>query len=318
MSLVTFIGPRPNLLGIDETEPADAARGAAADPHRRGHGEDPPHRAVHRRRVQVRTSSTSAIRRRGARTAWRRRWRQLCARGRGRDPARLQHPDRLRPQGVGATLLPIPALLATAAVHQHLVRKGLRTQHRPRRRDRLGARGPPLRAARGLRRRGDPSVPRARDARAAARAACRRSSPRGVGQALHQGDRQGAAQGDVQDGHLDLPVLLRRADLRGGRPAAARSSTSTSPAPRATSRASACSRSPRKRCGCTALAFGDEPLLARRARRRRRVRSTASAAKSTCGRRTRSPSCSTRRAPDSYATYKEYARAHQRPDASGC
>ena len=37
-------------------------------------------------------------------------------------------------------------------------------------------------------------------------------------QALHQVDRQGPAQGDVQDGHLDLPVLLRRADFRRGRP----------------------------------------------------------------------------------------------------
>ena len=35
---------------------------------------------------------------------------------------------------------------------------------------------------------------------------------------LHQGDRQGHPEGDVQDGHLDLPVLLRRADLRRGRP----------------------------------------------------------------------------------------------------
>ncbi len=36
-------------------------------------------------------------------------------------------------------------------------------------------------------------------------------------QALHQVDRQGPAQGDVEDGHLDLSVLLRRADLRRGR-----------------------------------------------------------------------------------------------------
>ena len=90
-------------------------------------------------------------------------------------------------------------------------------------------------------------------------------------QALHQGDLQGALQGDVEDGHLHVPVVLRRADLRGGRPAAASSSTSISPARRATSRASACSRSPRKRRGCTRLAFGDDPLLARHARRRRRV-----------------------------------------------
>ena len=42
----------------------------------------------------------------------------------------------------------------------------------------------------------------------------------GVAEALHQGDLQGPQQGDVQDGHLDLPVVLRRADLRGRRPAA--------------------------------------------------------------------------------------------------
>ncbi len=32
-----------------------------------------------------------------------------------------------------------------------------------------------------------------------------------------QGDRQGADEDDLEDGHLDDPVLLRRADLRGGR-----------------------------------------------------------------------------------------------------
>ncbi len=39
-------------------------------------------------------------------------------------------------------------------------------------------------------------------------------------QELHQGHRQGSAQGHVQDGHLDLHVLYRGADLRGGRLAA--------------------------------------------------------------------------------------------------
>ena len=39
-------------------------------------------------------------------------------------------------------------------------------------------------------------------------------------QQRRQGDRQGPAQDDLQDGDLDDPVLLRRADLRGGRPRA--------------------------------------------------------------------------------------------------
>ena len=42
-------------------------------------------------------------------------------------------------------------------------------------------------------------------------------TPEEAVKALHQGDRQGPAQGHVQDGHLDLSVLLRRADLRRGR-----------------------------------------------------------------------------------------------------
>ena len=76
-----------------------------------------------------------------------------------------------------ANVLPIPALLATAAVHEHLVQKGLAHEHGPRRRDRLGARSASLRAARGLRRRGDPSVSRARDARRARRDTCPASTP---------------------------------------------------------------------------------------------------------------------------------------------
>ena len=41
---------------------------------------------------------------------------------------------------------------------------------------------------------------------------------RGRAEALYQGGRQGAVEGHVQDGHLHLPVLLRRADLRRDRP----------------------------------------------------------------------------------------------------
>ena len=56
MSLVTFIGPRPNLLAVDV--PADAEdlpmrlEAHAADPHERRDGEDPARGALHRRRVQ--------------------------------------------------------------------------------------------------------------------------------------------------------------------------------------------------------------------------------------------------------------------------
>ena len=65
----------------------------------------------------------------------------------------------------------------------------------------------------------------------------RRPAPR------DQGDRQGPAEDDLEDGHLDDPVVLRRPDLRGDRPRRGSSSTGTSPAPRRGSAASASRRS---------------------------------------------------------------------------
>ena len=85
--------------------------------------------------------------------------------------------------------------------------------------DGRGARGAPVRGAGRLRRRGDQPLSRLRDAGAAAARARREADPEGGAEALHQGDRQGPAEGDVQDGHLHLSVLLRRADLRRRRPA---------------------------------------------------------------------------------------------------
>ena len=71
-----------------------------------------------------------------------------------------------------------------------------------------------------LRRRGDQPLPCLRYA--ARHAQARRDAEGGRrlrGRLpLHQVDRQGHPEGDVQDGHLDLPVLLRRPDLRRGRP----------------------------------------------------------------------------------------------------
>ncbi len=53
MSLVSFIGPKPNLLDISEHQPADPAGGVAAGAVLRGHGKDPPHREVHQRQVPL-------------------------------------------------------------------------------------------------------------------------------------------------------------------------------------------------------------------------------------------------------------------------
>ena len=126
-------------------------------------------------------------------------------------------------------------------------------------------------------------------------------------QELHQGDRQGPEESDVQDGHLDLHVVhrARRSSRRWA--LARRWSKSISPARPPTSRASACSRSPKRRSASTAR----RSARRRRARRRRSMPAAstpgACAARNTCGRPTRSRSCSSRRAP-SYATYKEYAQ----------
>ena len=129
---------------------------------------------------------------------------------------RAQGPDRI----------PMPALLATAAVHHHLVRQGLRMQtglvvetgearevHHFCVLAGYGAEAiNPYVAFETL-----------EDIRV------RKELPldrQGGAEELHQGGRQGHPQGHVQDGHLDLPVLLRRADLRRGRPVDATSSSS--------------------------------------------------------------------------------------------
>ncbi len=115
---------------------------------------------------------------------------------------------------VGPDRIPIPALLATAAVHHHLIRRGLRTSvglvvetgearevHHFCCLAGYGAEAiNPYLALRDAHRFGGGVSLRRR-----------RSDGR---QALHQGDRQGYSQGDVQDGHLHLSVVLRRADLR--------------------------------------------------------------------------------------------------------
>ncbi len=46
MSLVSFIGPRPNLFDLDGTSRRKRLEVAPADPHQRGPGEDPLHQAI--------------------------------------------------------------------------------------------------------------------------------------------------------------------------------------------------------------------------------------------------------------------------------
>ena len=93
--------------------------------------------------------------------------------------------------------------------------------HPVRARHRIGrrARSAPRRAAHRLRRRRGQPVPGVRDARRHdPPAGPRRHPARARRHELHQGAQQGHPQGDVEDGDLDAAELLRRADLRSGRP----------------------------------------------------------------------------------------------------
>ena len=115
---------------------------------------------------------------------------------------------------VGPDRVPIPSLLATAAVHHHLIRKGLRTSVGLVAGDGRAARGASFLLPRRLRRGGDQPLSRLRYAGCDEGRLPRGGRRRRDRQALHQVRRQGHPEGHVQDGHLDLPVLLRRADLR--------------------------------------------------------------------------------------------------------
>ena len=81
---------------------------------------------IERRSLQVAARSTSPARPSTAPPAWAGRSTQLCARGREGGARRLNI-IILSDRKAGADRIPIPSLLACAAVHHHLIRKGLRT-----------------------------------------------------------------------------------------------------------------------------------------------------------------------------------------------
>ena len=215
MSLVSMIGPRPNLLGH---QAGAHKRLEVAQPilTNVGPGEDPRDRRAGRRRVPHRDARRHLAGRRGRGGAGA--GAGAALRGGHRPGAgRHQHPDPVRPRGGRR-----PHRHPGGARHRGRAPSpdppGPAHADRPRDRDRRGARGAPLLRAGRLRRRGDQPLPRLRDAGAAARAEPLEAQRQGRPEELHQGARQGRAEGDVQDGHLHLPVLLRRADLRRRRP----------------------------------------------------------------------------------------------------
>ena len=142
--------------------------------------------------------------------------------GARRDRPRREHHHPLRPRGrPGARADPVAARRRRGPPPPRA--RGHTPAGRPRDRDRRGAPGAPHRDAGRLRRERRQPLGDVRDRRRGGRrrsagrlertrARSRRGRDRGP-----QGDRQGAAEDDLEDGHLDDPVLLRRADLRGGR-----------------------------------------------------------------------------------------------------
>jgi glutamate synthase (NADPH/NADH) large chain len=201
MSLVSIIGPRPNLFDLEGTsktkrlevhQPIDFG----SRPRSLQVAHDRHHLAGRRRRRRHGRSDRRPVRPRRDRGARRHQYRHPVRPPRQRRP----HPD------------PGAARLRRRASSSHS--RG--PAHLGRHRGGIGraARGAPLRLPRRLRRRSDQPLSRLRDARRHEERAAAEARREGNRQALHQVDRQGTAQGDVQDGHLDLPVLLRRPDLR--------------------------------------------------------------------------------------------------------
>ena len=106
-----------------DAEPPMRLEVAAADPHRRRTWRSSATSSSSPAARSARSSSTSAIRPRGARTAWRPRSR--ASRAHAEDAIHQGYNILiLSDRSVSAELLPIPALLATAAVHEHLVKQG--------------------------------------------------------------------------------------------------------------------------------------------------------------------------------------------------
>ena len=316
MSLVTFIGPRPNLLG-------DRRRPTRRCASRRSSRSSPP--TTWRRSATSRCSPAARSRPYELDICYPAAWgadgmeaalASLCAARRGRDPPRLQHPDRLRPQRLGrADADPgaardrrrAPAPGAQGAAHQHRA-----SSSRPDRRarcttSRCSRATAPRRSIRTSRSKRSPqlarrSCPTSRPQESAKRfikAICKGlykvMSKMGISTYQSYCGAQIFEAVGLQRAFVDKYFTGTREQRRGHRPVRGR---------RGGRAAARSSRSATIRCCATR----SMPAAST---------STASAARSTCGRRTRSPSCSTRRAPNSYRDVQGIRGADQRPERSG-
>ena len=127
MSLVSFIGPRPNLLDLEGT--AKLKRLEVYQPilTQRGPGAHPPDRAGEGQPVLVDDDRHHLSGREGRGAAWRRPLDVVCAEAEEAVRSKEYNIIILSDRATGPDRIPIPSLLATSAVHHHLIRQGLRT-----------------------------------------------------------------------------------------------------------------------------------------------------------------------------------------------
>ena len=173
-SIVMSVGDRRRLRAQPARRDARArapARRWTADPAQRRAREAAPGRLA---RLRARTRSTSRGRSPRARTGSAAALERVCARGRRGARARRQHPDPLRPRRRRRPRADPGAARGRRRPPPPRAR-GHAPAGRPRARVRRAARGPPLRDADRLRRRGDQPV---RDVRVARRAGRRRPAAR--------------------------------------------------------------------------------------------------------------------------------------------
>ena len=214
MSLTSFIGSKPNLLGVDETKPAprlevhqpvlsheDAAKLHSIEKLTKGKYKS----KVLDLTYPVKNGAA------GCEAAIK----ALCKEA-DKAVAAGFNVLILSDRALSEKRVAIPALLATSAVHHHLVKAGSRTstglvvETGSAREVHHFA----LLAGYGA----EAVYPWLAYDSLAVTGATRGLVGEGCAEALRQGDQQGPAQGDVQDGHFHLSVLLRLANLRSDRP----------------------------------------------------------------------------------------------------
>jgi glutamate synthase (NADPH/NADH) large chain len=210
MSLVSFIGPRPNLLDLEGL--AKKKRLEVRQPILTNEDLEKIRSIAHvEEQFDTKTLDSTYPSEQGA-AGMKDALAALCERAEAAVKGGYNI-IILSDRRAGPDRIPIPALLATAAVHHHLIRKGLRT-------------------AVGL-------VVETGEAREVHHFCClagygaeainpylafetlvamkeempEKLDDKEIIKRLHQVDRQGHPEGDVQDGHLDVPVVLRRADF---------------------------------------------------------------------------------------------------------